>query len=656
MEKSQRRRSRRALGATAAFALALVTAVPAQAAGPDQSAGTPTQVGGVRVYQSVVDPKTDTVFVAAYGNSAVYSYDGATGKQKAQFDLPGAGPQGLELNSTTNTLYVSNAIEDKISVLDAATGKVKATIDEPGKGPREIRVDEASNHFYVTEAHAQPGALAEYDGATNKRLREIPTDGENSAGLALDLPGKRAYVANYGTDTVSVIDLAAGKTVSQIQTGAGSNPTGVAFDPATKHLLVTLQGFGSVETVDAATGKPIAAPVSTGKQSLGVTVDSERAQAFVTNFGTNTLSVLDTKTGKRLYNVKQVGKAPITAALNTNTHEVWVSAGGWDGASDSVVKVVPHQDSATVDTPVKVGDVSVYQNVVDPATNTVYVASFGNSAVYAYDGATGKEKEDQKIVLPNRPMGLGINVKTRTLYTSDGIANTVQVVDLDTGAVKATLPFGEGSAREIRVDETTNRFYVTEPHAEAGTLDEFDGATNQLLRRIPTDGKTSAGLALDPAAQRAYVSNVGSGTVSVIDLTTGTVTAKIGTGDGSQPTAVAVNPAAQRAYVTLQGFNSVETIDTEKNLPVGAPAVSGQQPLGITVDAELGRVYAVNYGGSTLAVFDAVSGKKLGAVPKVGTAPINPGLNTNTHEVWVSAGGYTGGANTLTKVSAPARG
>ena len=53
----------------------------------------------------------------------------------------------------------------------------------------------------------------------------------------------------------------------------------------------------------------------------------------------------------------------------------------------------------------------------------------------------------------------------------------------------------------------------------------------------------------------AYISNSGSNTVSVIDTATNTVTANVAV--GAEPTGVAVNAFGTRVYVTNEGSGTV---------------------------------------------------------------------------------------------------
>ena len=104
-------------------------------------------------------------------------------------------------------------------------------------------------------------------------------------------------------------------------------------------------------------------------------------------------------------------------------------------------------------------------------------------------------------------------------------------------------------------------------------------ATNTVTATI-TVGATPAGVAVSPDGTRAYVTNYGSDTVSVIDTATNTVTATITV--GSRPEGVAVSPDGTRAYVTNANSDTVSVIDTATNT-VTATITVGSQPAGVAV-------------------------------------------------------------------------
>jgi YVTN family beta-propeller protein len=99
------------------------------------------------------------------------------------------------------------------------------------------------------------------------------------------------------------------------------------------------------------------------------------------------------------------------------------------------------------------------------------------------------------------------------------------------------------------------------------------GQTGPTVTPTPTTTPTATPTLLG----RAYVANVGSTTVSVIDTTTNTVVgAPIPV--GSSPEGMGVDPTVHRAFVPNFFSNNVSVIDTTSNTVVGAPIPVGSGP------------------------------------------------------------------------------
>ncbi len=62
-----------------------------------------------------------------------------------------------------------------------------------------------------------------------------------------------------------------------------------------------------------------------------------------------------------------------------------------------------------------------------------------------------------------------------------------------------------------------------------------------------------------PDGRHLYTANVDDGTIAVVDVAAGTVTARIPTGDS--PTTVAVSPDGRRLFVTGYGDGTVRLLD-----------------------------------------------------------------------------------------------
>src|ERR1035437_9644431 len=85
------------------------------------------------------------------------------------------------------------------------------------------------------------------------------------------------------------------------------------------------------------------------------------------------------------------------------------------------------------------------------------------------------------------------------------------------------------------------------------------------------------------AAPFAYISNLGSNTVSVIDTANNIVTATVNV--GIDPLGIAVTPDGSKVYVTNEGNNTISVINTTTNT-VTATVNVGSFPIGVAVSPD----------------------------------------------------------------------
>lgn len=105
-------------------------------------------------------------------------------------------------------------------------------------------------------------------------------------------------------------------------------------------------------------------------------------------------------------------------------------------------------------------------------------------------------------------------------------------------------------------------------------------------------------------ARDAFVTNSGSGSVSVVDTTTNAAIATIVV--GKEPVDVAVTPDGTRAYVVNKGSNTVAVISTA-TLSVIANIVVGKEPDGIAISPNGLYAYVSNFGGDSVSMIDLAS-------------------------------------------------
>lgn len=120
----------------------------------------------------------------------------------------------------------------------------------------------------------------------------------------------------------------------------------------------------------------------------------------------------------------------------------------------------------------------------------------------------------------------------------------------------------------------------------------------------------------------AYVTNGGSGTVTVIDVVNVRLDRDLVV--GQNPVAVAASPTRNEIYVVNEGApggsGSISVISAERNAVVATIPLH-RQPVSISVSADGKRGYVANSGSNTVSVVDLWARRELAQIP-VGRGPV----------------------------------
>lgn len=236
-----------------------------------------------------------------------------------------------------------------------------------------------------------------------------------------------------------------------------------------------------------------------------------------------------------------------------------------------------------------------------------------------------------------------------TLIVANKSDATVSLIDLDSGRVAATLPTGVGphevavspdgrlaavadygtgpapgstltviDVPGARVVKTIDLGDYRRPHglawfapdrllvtAEAQqALLEVDPESGAVRRAIATGQEVSHMVAVAPDASRAFVANIGSGTVTAIDLEAGEKLADVATGEGAE--GVAVGADGKRVWVTNRAADTVSAVDAA-SLEVVATVEPGSFPIRAEVTPDGRWVLVSNARSGTITVIDAAT-------------------------------------------------
>ena len=337
--------------------------------------------------------------------------------------------------------------------------------------------------------------------------------------IPMEAQGSFVYVADAGSDTVSVIDETPGSPTynsvvatvpvfapgCQVHVPTECSPVGVAITPDGTRAYVTDLNGGAVSVISTATKTQVAViPFSTdpnasvGWEPWGVAVTPDGRFAYVVsfNFSGYGVSVIDVNPSSPTYNtvVAMVPGLPGSAfarfvAITPDGKFAYIPFGDVDGGSGGVVVVSTESKQLVATVPLGSGSFDVEGLAITPDGHFVYVAGFGFGLLFEISTKTNTVVDTLTGV--GRTFGVAITRNGRFLYVAneDG---TVSVINTKTNEVVATVPAGD-SEGGVAISSDGRLAYVTNPGSD--NISVIDLSTNVVLATIPV-GANPAGVAI----------------------------------------------------------------------------------------------------------------------------------------------------------------
>ena len=188
--------------------------------------------------------------------------------------------------------------------------------------------------------------------------------------------------------------------------------------------------------------------------------------------------------------------------------------------------------------------------------------------------------------------------------------NSLTVVDISKKEVVRTIDLGEYRRPHGINWLQGNRIVVTAEVNKALLI--VDVTSGKVLDAINTEQNVSHMVAVSAKTNRAFVANIGSGTVTVIDLATKKKIADIPTGAGAE--GIDISPDEREVWVTNRESNTISVVD-QATLKVIATLDSKSFPIRIKFVGDGKHVLVSNAQSGDIAVFDAIARKELKRIP-----------------------------------------
>ena len=195
--------------------------------------------------------------------------------------------------------------------------------------------------------------------------------------------------------------------------------------------------------------------------------------------------------------------------------------------------------------------------------------------------------------------------------------------------IQATLTMGNGTAG-MGIDVATRKVFVSN-YAD-GTLTVVHADTLAVLGTVPA-GVHPRRLIVNSASNLVYVVNDNApGTVTVVETGSYGIVATIPV--GNNPRTLGADFGAREVYVANHTGNSVSIIDTATNSVLATVPV-GNGPRSPVANSGLGKVYVPNYNDASVSVIDTVTRTVTKTIP-VGSGPQYAAVDAAHDKVYVN--------------------
>jgi YVTN family beta-propeller protein len=291
--------------------------------------------------------------------------------------------------------------------------------------------------------------------------------------------------------------------------------------------------------------------------------------------------------------------------------------------------------------------------------DTVVVVCKSDFQLALVDPATQK-------VLVKLPTGLGphevaISPDGRTAYVSnfgrysvypagdtehDKAGNTITVIDLVERKVKATFDLGTHTGPHgMIVSHDGKLLWATTETPQA--VVEIDSATGKILHIWNTTQERSHMIVATPNEMKFYVTNTVSGSVSVIDRSSGEVKV-VKTGPGTE--GIAISPDGKEVWAASRLDDKISIISTATDAIVAAFPSGGKGPKRMDFTPDGTQVWVTNPASNQATVFDTRA-RELLAILTLSKSPSGVYISSDGRRAYIT----NANANELTFIDVASR-
>jgi YVTN family beta-propeller protein len=256
------------------------------------------QEGGITGHEVIASADGRLAYVPIYGNSGV-GKPGTDGRNMVVIDIAvqkvvasvdfghGVRPHMPILGPKDGLLYVTTELDNAVTLIDPKTLKIVGSIPTGEAQSHMLALSHDGLRGYT--ANVEPGSVSVLDIAARKTLTTIPIS-PNTQRISISNDDHWVFTSDQVKPRVAVIDTTANKLKSWIPlegTGYGSAPT-----PDGRWLLIAIPDKNTVAVIDLNTMQ-VAHSVAVANSPQEVLVRPDGKVAYVSCIGSDQVAEID---------------------------------------------------------------------------------------------------------------------------------------------------------------------------------------------------------------------------------------------------------------------------------------------------------------------------------------------------------------------------
>lgn len=253
----------------------------------------------------VFDPVTHLVYVANWASNTLSVIDARTQRVRATVRT-GTHPAALALDAALHTLYSADSgttgkrtgtDTGTLRVLNTATLQALATpVQAVDVTLAAVAVDTSTHAVYLAMSAPGGASVMLLNGVT-KQVSAVVGVSSQPGSLAVEARLHRVYLTDANGPLLTILEGARTASAPRFASPTpllvhvGETPSGVAVDASVQAVFVANTGSNTVSVVDAVTNRVMAA-VPIGSRPWSLAVDPATHRVYVTHQNSNIITVL----------------------------------------------------------------------------------------------------------------------------------------------------------------------------------------------------------------------------------------------------------------------------------------------------------------------------------------------------------------------------